>query len=295
MYQPLDDSSKERRAETYKTFHHVYRPDGIALMTKGAGGLFPHHRGIFFGYNRIAYGENKADVWHCKKGESQTHELSVERSGGTVFGRDLNVIQWRGQDGEPFATELRETTTRRIGDSVVIDFHSTIQSLVDTKIEFRGDPQHAGVQFRSSQDLPDHTKHLTFYIRPDGKAEPGEFRNWSSKKNESEVNLKHINLDWNAICLALPKDPKSAEGKLTEDQTDRFTVCYLDSPQNPKPARFSERDYGRFGSYFEYDLNPKASFSVNYRFYIAPGVLSVDAISELSKDFVKPLKALISK
>ena len=73
MREPLDTSSDERRAETYKPFHHVYVA-GNRQLTKGPGGLFPHHRGIFFGFNRISYGDKTADVWHCKDGAYQSFE-----------------------------------------------------------------------------------------------------------------------------------------------------------------------------------------------------------------------------
>lgn len=289
MYEALDNSTKQRRGETYKVFHHVYTPDGKRLLTKGPGGLFPHHRGLFYGFNRLSYGDKKADVWHCNNGESQGHQKSLEQVGGPVMGRDLNAITWFGQDKKAFISEIRETTSRRVGSATVIDFHSTLENLTDQTIKFRGDPQHAGFQFRASQDLPDHTKDLTYYVRPDGVGEPGKFRNWSGKKDDSDVNRKHINLPWNAICLALPND-REAEGKVGAENATRYTVCYLDSPNNPKPSRFSERDYGRFGSYFEYDLKPGDSFSVNYRVWIQEGEMTVDQIEALSRDFVDPIK-----
>lgn len=291
MYEAVDDSTPQRRGETYKVYHQVYTPDGKRLLTKGPGGLFPHHRGLFYGFNKISYGEKQADIWHCKKGESQTHSKSMERVGGPVFGRDLNAIQWRGQDGEPFAIEMRETTSRKIGTATLVEFHSTLENLTQHVIQLRGDPQHAGFQFRASQEVPDHTKHLTYYIRPDGIGTPGKFRNWSARKNDSEVNQNHINLPWHAVCLALPKNSDTAKGKLDDTQVDRFTVCYLDSPDNPKPSRFSERDYGRFGSYFEYDLQPKQSVSINYRVWIQEGEMTIDEIKALSNDFTQPVKA----
>ena len=52
MYAPLDESSKEARHATMKPFHHVFDPaTGKTLLTKGPGGLFPHHRGLFLGFN----------------------------------------------------------------------------------------------------------------------------------------------------------------------------------------------------------------------------------------------------
>lgn len=293
MYEPVDDSTKQRRGETYKVYHHVYTPDGSRLITKGPGGLFPHHRGLFYGFNRISYGDRQADVWHCNKGESQGHRECLEQVAGPVVGRDLNAIYWRGQDGKPFVSEVRETTSRIVGSAIVIDFHSTLENISEDTIKFRGDPQHAGFQFRAAQDVPDRTKGLTYYIRPDGTGEPGKFRNWSENKDESEVNRNHVDLPWNALCMALPKNAAKAEGSLTEAEVDRFTICYLDSPGNPKPSRFSERDYGRFGSYFEHDLNPADSFSVNYRIWVQKGVLDVEKVNSLSRDFISPVEVVV--
>src|SRR5687767_1152326 len=50
-----DKSSKEKLAETYKPYLHVFDAEGKAPITKGAGGQFTHHRGIFIGWNKIAY------------------------------------------------------------------------------------------------------------------------------------------------------------------------------------------------------------------------------------------------
>ena len=44
--------------ETKKPFHHVFEPTGNRFITKGPGGLYSHHRGIFFGYNHIYVGDS---------------------------------------------------------------------------------------------------------------------------------------------------------------------------------------------------------------------------------------------
>jgi hypothetical protein len=233
MYEAIDRSSPERIGETYKVFHHVYDPAGSRYVTKGPGGLFPHHRGLFFGFNRISYGDQKADIWHCRNGEQQAHTEFLAEEAGPVLGRQQLAIDWHGQDNNIFAKEKRELTAYNTPGGVMIEFATALTSQVG-KVRLDGDPQHAGFQFRGSQDIPDKTKELTYYLRPDGKGEPGKFRNWSAKKDESGQNLNHINLPWLALNFVL--DDK------------HYTCCYIDHPNNPKPARYSERDYGRFGS-----------------------------------------------
>ena len=65
-----------------------------------------------------------------------------------------------------------------------------------------------------------------------------------------------------------------------------YTIAYLDSPDNPKPARFSERDYGRFGSYFVATVTPEDPLTVNYRLIIRMGEMEPEEIEKWSKEFV---------
>ena len=281
MHEALDTSTKERIGETYKVYHHVYDPTGKRYVTKGPGGKFPHHRGLFFGFNRISYGEHKADIWHCRAGEHQLHKEVVEQSTGPVLGRQRLAIDWYGQHDDVFAKEQRELTAYQLDGGLLIEFATVLTSQVG-KVRLDGDPQHAGFQFRGSQDIPDKTAKLTYYVRPDGKGEPGKFRNWSSRPKiiETEQNLQHINLPWLALCFVL--DDK------------RYTCCYLDHPGNPKPARFSERDYGRFGSYFEYDLDTDNPLKLNYRIWLQEGEMTVDEVNQISNAFVTRPKVVVN-
>ena len=79
---------------------------------------------------------------------------------------------------------------------------------------------------------------------------------------------------------------------IPNSEHQRFTVCYLDHPSNPKPARFSERDYGRFGSYFEFDLKPELPLNVRYRFWIQEGEMTVEEVDAVSDAFLKPVKVI---
>ncbi|WP_254512417.1 DUF6807 family protein [Anatilimnocola floriformis] len=269
MYAKLDESSGDKRSATFKPYHHVFDPAGKRLMTKGPGGLFPHHRGLYFGFNRISYGEGfkqKADTWHCNKGEYQSHEKVLASETGPVLGRHTLQIDWHGQDGKAFAQETREMTAYNTPGGTLIEFASRLDSLAGP-IKLDGDPQHAGFQFRATQDVPDKTAKQTYYLRPDGKAEPGKFRNWPNDK-------QHINLPWNALSIVL------------DDQ--RYTVAMLDRPENPKEARFSERDYGRFGSYFEFEVDANKPLELNYRVWVQAGEMTGEQVTRLDEAFVTP-------
>ena len=73
----------------------------------------------------------------------------------------------------------------------------------------------------------------------------------------------------------------------------RYTVAYLDQPTNPKEARYSERDYGRFGSYFEYELNETKPLVVNYRVWLQEGEMTVAEVEKASANFVRPVEATV--
>lgn len=269
MHSQLDESTKEGRSATFKPYHHLYDPTGKRLVTKGPGGLFPHHRGVFYGWNKITYGsegKQQADVWHCNNGEYQEHTEILLEEAGPVLGRQRVKINWRGRDKQVFAVETRELTTYNTPGGVLVEFASVLSNPSDDPVKLAGDPQHAGFQFRASQDVPDKTADQTYYLRPDGKGKPGKFRNWPDDKS-------HVNLPWHALSFVL------------DDQ--RYTCCYLDRPDNPKESRFSERDYGRFGSYFEYELRKDKPLRVNYRLWLQAGEMTVDQVKGLDDDFVQ--------
>ena len=273
MYKGLDESSKEARTSTFKIYHHVYDPKGEKFVTKGLGGLFPHHRGIFFGFNQVTYGEEKkkCDVWHCTGDAYQSHEKFILSEGGPVYGRHKLAIAWHGVKKEVFATEERDLTAYALPGGTLIDFASEVTPVI-APVHLDGDPQHAGFHFRASQEVPDKTAKQTYYIRPDGPGKFGETRNWPGQKS-------HANLPWDALCFVLG------------DQ--RYTVAYLDRPDNPKEARFSERDYGRFGSYFVKDLNQGDTLKVRYRLWLQEGEMKGDEIARLATDFIDPPKVTV--
>jgi hypothetical protein len=276
MCAPLDESSAERRAETYKPYHHVYDPQGKFFITKGPGGLYPHHRGLFFGFNRIRYddGNRAADTWHCNRGESQQHAAFLRSETGPVFGRHEVQINWHGQDKNVFARERRQVAAYNVGGGLLFEFASCLETIVGPLV-LDGDPQHAGFQFRATQEVPDTTRRLTYYLRPDGKGEPGLFRNWDATTRDPRT----VNLPWLAMSFVVGNR--------------RYTCCYLDRPENPKEARYSERDYGRFGSYFEYEVTSDRPLRVGYRIWLQEGEMTVDQVQRLASDFSDPPQARV--
>lgn len=275
VHPTLDESTEETREATYKPFHHVYDADGENFLTKGPGGQFTHHRGIYFGFSKCSYttaeGEDvTVDTWHCKSPAYQSHKAVVEQTADDTQAKQTVVILWHGIDGKVFALETRTLTFSRSGAATVVDFSSIVKPAADIdKVTLDGDPQHAGFQFRASNEVNAKTKAETYYIRPQtGKGEPGQTINWSAKSDTDATR----NLAWKAMSFVVGGE--------------RYTTVYLDSPKNPKPARYSERDYGRFGSYFVAAATPEKPLEVNYRLVIQKGEIEAADAEALSAAFV---------
>jgi hypothetical protein len=156
-----------------------------------------------------------------------------------------------------------------------VEFASRLEPVV-SPVRLDGDPQHAGFQFRADNEVSAVTKKQTYYLRPDGPGKPGETRNWDPKSKKGPTNLA-----WNAMSFVLGGQ--------------RYTVAYLDKPTNPKEARFSERDYGRFGSYFEYDLTAEKPLRLNYRLWVIAGEAAGADVEAHSAAFTAPATTTLAR
>jgi len=282
MNRPYDVSSKDAREKSYKVFHHLYDPTGKRFVTNGGFTndnitdpkklLYPHHRGIMYGFNKCTYGpdlKKKADTWHCTGDAHVAHEKTISQETGPVLGRHRVLIGWYGEKNERFAEEERELTVYSVGAGTLVNFASRLKS-TGGKVKLDGDPQHAGFQFRAANDVATTTKKQTFYLHPDGtKGEPGKERNWPADKGM-------VDLPWYAVNFEL--DAK------------RYSVTYLNHPSNPTPTRFSERDYARFGGYFEAEVTEKTPLVVQYRLWLQNGEITAEQASALRAAFAATVK-----
>jgi hypothetical protein len=283
MYEALDTSSKEQRNRTYKVFHHLFDPAGKRLVTNGGNTdaevdakkmLYPHHRGLMYAFNRITYdGGKKADTWHCTGDAHQSHEKFLVVEGGPVLGRHRLLVFWHGQKAEVFAREERELTFYNVPGGTLVDFVSRLRTTGDP-VQLDGDPQHAGFQFRAANAVAEKTAKQTYFLRPDGKGKLGETRNWDPSKRKGPVNLP-----WDAMSFML-------DGQ-------RYTAAYLNHPSNPGEQRYSERDYGRFGCYFPYELTKDSPLVVRYRVWLQDGEMTVPQVQALSTAFTNPPKVAV--
>lgn len=267
---PILKEGKEREA-SYKPFHHLFDNSG-AMVTKGAGGQFTHHRGIFLGFSKVTYGGNiKVDIWHCKDDTHQAFEKVLLRESGPVLASEKDQIAWNGKNKETFAVEERQLIVYKVPGGQLVEFQSVVRT-TNGPVSLDGDPQHAGFHFRAANEVSEKTSKETIYLRPDGEDKPGASRNWPDLKT-------HVNLPWNAMSFVL-KDK-------------RYTALYLDNPANPKEARFSERPYGRFGSYFVTEITKEKPLKLKYQIWLQDGKIDIETAKLKSQAFINPVQAIM--
>jgi hypothetical protein len=146
MMMANDLSTPERHHETYKPYLHVFSTDGVTRLTKGSGFNFTHHRGIFLGFSKIAYGGKSYDRWHMKGGDQVVTKVRIQNGSFTA------KINWQGDTKDAFLTEERKFsfTTPAKPFYLGIEMSSAIKT-VSGEADMNGDPEHAGAQFRPSE------------------------------------------------------------------------------------------------------------------------------------------------
>jgi hypothetical protein len=251
MHAAYDDSNKDRWHETYKVYHHVYGPQSGERITKGPGGLYTHHRGLYVGWNKTTAGGTGYDFWHCTRGARQEHAQFIEKKAGPDGGTMTAEIHWNDADGQPVIRELRTVrVTRTPDDAWQIDWSSELHS-DRGEIQLGGDRQHAGFQFRADQDVAE--KNAARYIRPTGFPQQNE----AFQVGDAGNPPKHIDLGWLAMTYPL-------HGK-------QYTVAYFEAPGQPTPSLYSERPYGRFGAFYKATLDEDSPLKMRYRLLVFEG------------------------
>jgi hypothetical protein len=250
-----DTSDKARHHETYKPYLHVFDAEGRKPITKGAGGLYTHHRGIFLGWSRLQFNGKSYDRWHMTGGDIVHQEfLKQEAQGETAS--FTSKTHWHDEKEQPLLDEERTMTVKAPSEGpvrLVIDFQSKLTAAYGD-VFLKGDAEHAGIHYRPADEVDAKQTKYTF---------PAE-----------KVNLKNdLDLPWIAETYVL-------EGKT-------HSVVQMNHPDNPKGTRHSAyRDYGRFGSFFEKEIKKGESLTVNYRFVIGDGELPArDAIQAAWKEY----------
>ena len=123
-----DNSTPERRTDTYKPYLHVFDAEGKAPITKGPGGQFPHHRAIYIGWNKLNVAGKVYDRWHMVKGE-QVHEKFTAQKAGADEATFTSLVRWTGETAASAVIEEERTFTFRAAHAPAYLFIETSSKL----------------------------------------------------------------------------------------------------------------------------------------------------------------------
>lgn len=249
-----DPATPAKRAETYKTYLHVFDAAGEAPITKGPGGDYTHHRGIFIGWMKIACNGKTYDRWHMKGGD-QIHQTFAAQQAGADSAVLSSVVHWMNETNQPLLEETRTMTFRRAPapGCALIDLETKLTAVAGD-LTLDGDPEHAGIQFRPAQEVD---RAQTVYTFPGAAADPKKDRD----------------LAWLGETFTL-------KGKA-------YSVVAFNHPANPTGTRASAyRDYGRFGYFPVAPIKKGETLTLKYRFWVAEGAMpSAAAIQAVGNAF----------
>lgn len=267
-----DESSEQRTFETYKVLHHVFDAKGEKLLTNGPDGehtyaksiKFPHHRGIFIGWNKLLFQGKNYDTWHMTKGVRQVHQKLIKQTADADKATCTALIHWKNGDSKVMIEEKRTTTVYRpAGEKILVLDLKTELKAPNGEVNLSGDPEHAGFQYRPHNDVAiapskDRAKYL---FHKDG------------------LDLKKVtDLPWVAMSYGL--------------NGNRYSVLYIKHPDNPKGAIYSAyRDYGRFGSFFKKTIKAGDTLTLNYGIIVMESEMpNRQKCQDLYKKYVKRIK-----
>ena len=235
----------DRYNETYKPFLHVFDAEGASPITSGPGAKqYPHHRGIFIGWNKVLFAGKPYGFWGMGGGAHQKHVKFLASNLAPDGALLAGLVHWNLKDGK---TLIEEERTQVLLPSTkptlaLIDFTSRLTPVAGDVV-LDGDPEHAGVHYRPHDDVD--RKATKYLFHADGVT-PGRG--------------KDTDLPWVAEQYTL-------QGKT-------YSVQQMSHPDNPKGTEWSAyRDYGRFGAWFKKDLKKGETLTIRYRFRVAEGGL----------------------
>lgn len=255
-YQFGYDPSPDGRDATYKVYHHVFSPAADTLLTKGAGGQFPHHRGLFVGWNRTSDKSGHLwDFWHCPGQTHQRHERFLDQTATAAQGNMTAEIAWKADEDTTIISERRQLTATPIRDqrdalAWQLDWTSELRSQ-QGELRLEGDRQHAGFQMRAAQAVAEAQS--ARYIRPAAFPQDAV----AVQVDDATMPGEHVDLGWFAMTFEL-------DGL-------EHTMAYFEDPSLPKPSRYSERPYGRCGAFFTATLPADQPLRLRYRVLVTSG------------------------
>lgn len=218
----VHDWDPARAFGTFKVYWHVHGLHGEGPITKGEEtGQYPHHRGLFVGWNRLQAGGRTWDFWHGKDG---VHFLwRGTRADGDAA---VSQVDWVAGDGQ---TVVRDERRVRVLESTpgrrTFEITLTLRCAAGP-VQLLGDPHHAGFHFRAAEEV-------------------------ATRARETRIEVPAAARERKA------GDRSILEG--VAEAAERFTIQgrpYRIGMRSEVPCCWSLREYGRFGAFSEHRLEP---------------------------------------
>src|SRR5690554_4408700 len=249
-----------------KPFYHIYDLSGENKITNGPEeGVWSHHRGIMIGWRNVGFKEEDLSFWGMEDLTVQKHIEFKNNIAGPVLAQTEALIHWNDSNGNIIIEERRKATIYRQSppDILLMDFTSNLKP-VNGPVSLDGNADHGGVQFRAHNDVAEGApgaKKATYYFHQD-----------------SIDPIKDYNLPWVAMSYGL--------------NNKTYSILQMDNPDNPGQNIWSAyRDYGRFGPFFQKDLDANETMTVQYRFWISESDMpDRDVLSSKHTTYIEPVK-----
>jgi hypothetical protein len=124
----------------FKPYLHVFGEAGELLTNPGLdgngkpAGLYPHHRGIFIGWNKITSELGNFDLWHFNNGGKMEVLRFDKLDGGPNAATLVATIAWRAGKKDDAGSDLLLTETRTLkitrpaGQTTQVDAHFRLKA-----------------------------------------------------------------------------------------------------------------------------------------------------------------------
>lgn len=233
-----------RHADTFRTFHHLAGLHGEGWITKGAGGAYPHQRGLFVGWDRVLVGNQRHDLWTIDEAlrPRQVHDSFDERAArlGPWRARHASLGRWLGNGGVKLCDERRTLEVwRPTAGALFVDHETSLTPRVTTTLS--GNPAHAGVHVRLAEELFGAGAQASYLWPADASPHP-----YDGDTRTARWCAARFRVGARAYTLAQLVHPDNAAAAL-------------------QPPAFNSRGYGRFGAFTEHRVERGATLVLRHR------------------------------
>jgi hypothetical protein len=250
-----DTATPVRSEQTFKPYLHIFDTEGKQMITKGPGGLYTHHRGIFFGWQRIGYEGKTYNMWEMGGGNRQIHQKFTDQKSGPDQASFTSLVAWKLPDGKTLVEDERTFTFHRrpAPTLALVDFSTKVKAVAGD-LDLNGDPEHGGVQFRAAEEVD--RKNLKYCLPKEATASSADSSTDFQLAGKTQPSKNDM--------------PWAAESYQLDGKT--YNVEQMNGPGNPAGTRWSAyRDYGRFGAFPAAKLKAGETLTLRYRFWVTAG------------------------